>query len=274
MNPLREGMVDFGQDLWYNTLKGLLAEPVSKALGGIQVAGLENVPTRGPALLVGNHRTTTDPFLLSGVLPRRVHYVVASFMGKLPFTSHLANSTGNIVLPVSKGGKSQELIRMARRLLKKGRLVGVFPEGMDNFMNGSPPGTVSTFHTTFARLILGLEMPDLPIVPIGFTGEEERVVLSVPGAVMKMVDPHLSVDRSSSIVMPIFNRARIAIGRPLAFPEVVDLPPDAREDFVRHIVETVRGEIVRMVEAPTVAVLDPPPPVPISADGFFDENDV
>lgn len=273
IRPLREGMIDFGQDLWYNTLKGLLAEPVSKALGGIQVAGLENVPAHGPALLVGNHRTTSDPFLLSGVLPRRVHYVVAAFMGKLPLTSHLASSTGNIVLPVSQGGKSQELIRMARRLLKKGRLVGVFPEGMDNFMNGSPPGTVSKFHTTFARLILGLEMPDLPVVPIGFTGEEERVVLSVPGGLMKMLDPHLPIDSSGEIVVPVYNKARIAIGRPLTFPEVVDLPPDARGDFVRYIVETVRAEIVRMVEAPTVAILDPPPGTHLTPDGFFDESD-
>ena len=274
MSPLREGVLHFGQDLWYNTLKGILTEPVGQALGGIQVAGLENIPTRGPALLVGNHRTASDPFLVSGVVPRRIHYVVAAFMGKLPFASHLANSTGNIVLPVSKGGKSLELMRNARRLLKRGRLVGVFPEGMDNFLNGSPPGSVSNFHTTFARLIVGLQMPFLPIIPIGLTGEEERVVLTVPGAVMKMVDPHIPVDGSGKVIMPVFNRARIAIGRPLTFPEVVDLAPEDRENFVRHIVDTVRSEVVRLVEAHTVAVHEAPKLVPMSADGFFDESDV
>ncbi len=269
----RRGMVDFGQDLWYETLKGLLTEPVSRALGGIQVAGLENVPSEGPALIVGNHRTVSDPFLLGAVLPRRIQYVVAAFMGKLPFTRELASSTGNIVLPVSKGGKSQELIRKAKRLLKKDRLVGVFPEGMDNFLNGSAPGTVSKFHTTFARLILGLEMPDLPIIPIAITGEEERTVVQFPAALLKLVDPHIPVDDSGGIVAPVYNKARIAIGEPLTFPEAADLPPDAREDFVRHIVETVRNEVVRLAEAQTVAVLSPPAPVRLGSEGFFDEAD-
>jgi len=265
-------MVDFGQDLWYTTLKGILSEPVSRTLGGIQVAGLDNVPAAGPALLVGNHRTVSDPFLLGAVLPRRVQYVVAAFMGKLPFTRELASSTGNIVLPVSKGGKSQELIRRARRLLRNGRLVGVFPEGMDNFLNGSAPGTVSKFHTTFARLILGLRMPDLPVIPIAITGEEERIVVKFPAALLKVVDPHIPVDAAGGIVAPVYNKARIAVGPPLTFPEVADLPPDAHDDFVAHIVETVRGEVVRLAEAPTIAILDAPPRR-LSLPGFFDDTD-
>jgi 1-acyl-sn-glycerol-3-phosphate acyltransferase len=267
----RQGMIHFGQDLWYTTLKGILTEPVSRTLGGIQVAGLENVPAEGPALLVGNHRTMSDPFLLGAVLPRRVHYVVAAFMGKLPFTRELATYTGNIVLPVSKGGKSQELIRRAKRLLKRGRLVGVFPEGMDNFLNASPAGTVSKFHTSFARLILGLKMPELPIVPVAFSGEEERIVVQFPAALLKLVDPHIPVDDAGGIVAPVYNKARIAIGRPLLFPEAADLPPDAHEDYVTHIVDTVRGEVVRLAGAPTVAIA--PAPRRLSAPGFFDEDD-
>jgi 1-acyl-sn-glycerol-3-phosphate acyltransferase len=270
---LREGMADFGQDLWYSTLKNILTEPVSRALGGIHVAGLDNLPAEGPALLVGNHRTISDPFLLGAVLPRRVHFVVAAFMGKLPFTRELAGSTGNIVLPVSKGGKSQELIRKARRLLKKGRLVGVFPEGMDNFFNDSPAGSVSKFHTTFARLIVGLEMAELPIVPIAFTGEEERIVVQFPAALLKVVDPHIPVAGGGRIVAPVYNKARIAIGEPLYFPEVVDLPPDARDNLVQTIVEKVRGEIVRMADAPTVAVAQTPRGVSLASEGFFDEAD-
>lgn len=267
----RRGMVHFGQDVWYTTLKSLLTEPVSRVLGGIQVAGLENVPADGPALLVGNHRTISDPFLLGAVLPRRVHFVVAAFMGKLPFTKELAQYTGNIVLPVSKGGKSQELIRKAKRLLKKGRLVGVFPEGMENFGNGSPPGTVSRFHSTFARLILSLEMPELPLVPIAFTGEEERIVMQFPAALLQVVDPHLAASAGGQIVVPVYNRARIAIGEAMTFPGAAAAPAGDREDLVRHIVDAVRGEIVRLAEAPTVAVHAAPG---LSSEGFFTEADI
>lgn len=251
LDPLRQGMADFGQDLWYQTLRSLLKDPVSQAIGGIEVAGLENLPEAGPALLVGNHRTMSDPFLLGAVVPRRIHFVVAAFMGKLPFTRQLAASTGNIVLPVGKGGKSQVLMRKARRLLKRNRLVGVFPEGMDNFMNGSPPGTVGPFHSTFARLIAALNMPELPILPVALTGEEERVLLQFPAALLKMADPHIPTSNDGQIVAPIYRKARIAIGEPIYFLELAGLSPEAREAEIPRIVRTVRDEVVRLAHAPT-----------------------
>ena len=271
MNPIREGMADFGHDLWYLMLKNLLTDPVSRATGGIQVAGLENFPADGPALLVGNHRTIADPFLLGACVPRHIHFVVASFMGKLPFTTQLAESTGNIVLPVSKGGKSQALMRQARRLLKKGRVVGVFPEGMDNFMNGSPAGTVSKFHSTFARLLVNLDWPDLPVVPIAITGEEERHTVKFPAALLQLVDPHIPIDPDGSMVAPVYRMARINIGRPLTFPELAEMPPDAREEEIPRIVAAVRDEVVALAAAHSVSV--GAPRYRLASDGFFDESD-
>lgn len=264
-------MVDFGQDLWYGALKSILTEPLSRTLGGIEVVGLENVPIDGPGLVVGNHRTVSDPFLLGAVLPRRIHYVVAAFMGKLPFTSQLASSTGNIVLPVSSGGKSVVLIRKARKLLNKGRLVGVFPEGMDNFQNGSPPGTISRFHSTFARLLVELEWPELPIIPVALTGEEERIVLEFPAALLRVADPFLRVSGDGKIVVPVYRSARITIGKPLQFPEVISAPPDDREGLVDRLVDTVHHAIVELANAQPFEI--PQRAKGLSAMGFFDESD-
>jgi 1-acyl-sn-glycerol-3-phosphate acyltransferase len=276
MDPFRRQVVDFGQDLWYEALRNLMTDPVRRAIGSIEVEGLEHIPEEGPALLVGNHRTTSDPFLLGAVIPRRIHFVVAAFMGRLPLTRELAGVTGNIVLPVSQGGKSQELIRKARSLLKKGRLVGVFPEGMDNFLHSTPAGTVGPFHTTFARLVAALEWPSLPIIPIGLSGHEERILVQIPGALLKLVDPHMPVASDGQVTVPIYRHARIAIGRPLYFTAI---PPEgdehAREHAVHDIVSTVRSAVVALAtpEAATAAQSGPASHAPFNVAGFFDETD-
>lgn len=235
-----------GQDLWYEALKSVLAPLVSNQLVQTTVSGLENIPSAGPALLVPNHRTMTDPYILSAELPRQVHWVVASFMSRLPITREMARSTGNIVLPISRGGRSQELIRKAKRLLLRGRMVGVFPEGVDNFVNGSPPGTISPFHSSFARLLMQMRIPDLPVIPIAVTGEEEEVVLRIPSAVMRRLDPGNPAWSRGEVLGVIYRQATITIGQPLAFDNFYDLPPEREEEAVRRIVQVVRDAVIAL----------------------------
>lgn len=239
-------MAVLSQDLWYETLKTVLAPVVKNQLVNTTISGLENIPTSGPALLVPNHRTMTDPFILSAELPRRVHWVVAAFMSRLPITREMVRSTGNIVLPVSKGGRSQELMRKAKRLLLRGRLVGVFPEGVDNFVNGSAPGAISPFHSSFARLILQMRIPNLPVIPIAITGDEEQVLLRVPGQVLRTLDPGNKSWEQGEVLGVVYRKAHIAIGKPLAFDNFYDLPPEREEEAVKRIVQVVRDEVIKL----------------------------
>ncbi len=253
MFKLPPQMTVLGQDLWYETLKSVLAPMVKNRLQ-TTIEGLENIPESGPALLVPNHRTMIDPFILSAELPRRVHWVVAAFMSRLPITREMVRSTGNIVLPVSQGGRSRELMRKAKRLLLRGRLVGVFPEGIDNFVNGSAPGTISPFHSSFARLLMQMRIPDLPVIPIAITGEEEQVLLRIPGAVLRQLDPGNHCWDSREVLGVVYRQAHIAIGRPLVFDNFYDLPPEREEEAVKRIIQVVRDEIVALARA------DIPPP--------------
>lgn len=241
-------METLGQDLWYEALKSVLGPMISELIIENAVSGLENIPLKGPALLVPNHRTMTDPYLLSAELPRQIHWVVASFMSRLPITREMVRSTGNIVLPVSRGGRSQELIHRARRLLLRGRMVGVFPEGVDNFVNGSLPGTVSPFHASFARLILQARIPSLPVIPVALQGEEEELSLRIPGALMRRLDPGNPAWSQGEVRGVVYRRASITIGQPLAFDNFYDLPPAREEEAVRRIVQVVRDAVVALAE--------------------------
>ncbi len=272
MFKLPPEMTVLSQDLWYETLKSVLAPVVTKQLVDTRITGLENIPSSGPALLVPNHRTMTDPFILSAELPRRVHWVVAAFMSRLPITREMVRSTGNIVLPVSQGGRSQELMLKAKRLLLRGRMVGVFPEGVDNFVNGSKPGTVSPFHSSFARLLMQMRIPDLPVVPIAITGEEEEVLIRIPGAVLRQLDPGNASWERGEVLGTIYRQARITIGKPLAFDNFYGLPPERAEEAVKRIVQVVRDEVVSLAQG------QPPAAKPIRGrkpmtGPLFDESD-
>lgn len=239
-----------GQDLWYEALKLVLAPIVTEQLVNTRVEGLENIPMEGPALLVPNHRTMTDPFLLGAFVPRRIHYVVAGFLSRFPISERIIAGTGNIILPVSQGGRSEELIRKARRLLLRGRLVGVFPEGVDNFVNGSAPGTVSPFHTSFARLLVQMAVPDLPVVPIAITGEEEQVLVRFPSKVMQALDPGNKAWVEGEVKATIYREARIKIGTPLSFDAFYRLEPEREQEGIRQIVRVVRDAVCELAGAP------------------------
>ncbi len=245
-----QNLSSLSQDLWYEALKLVLAPIVTEQLVNTRVEGLENIPMDGPALLVPNHRTMTDPFLLGAFVPRRIHYVVAGFLSRFPISERIIAGTGNIILPVSKGGRSEELITKARRLLQRGRLVGVFPEGVDNFVNGSAPGTVSPFHTSFARLLVQMAVPNLPVVPIAITGEEEQVLVRVPSRLMRAIDPGNKAWVEGEVKGTIYREARIKIGMPMSFDAFYHLPPEREAEGIRQIVRVVRDAVCDLAGAP------------------------
>ncbi len=93
----------------------------------VEVSGISNIPPKGPAIIVANH---------SGVLPydavmlnmgvfnkhrrkRNVRFLVADFVDNFPVVSQFIQRAGGV-----KASREN-----AEKLLKKGELVCIFPEG-------------------------------------------------------------------------------------------------------------------------------------------------
>src|SRR5690349_20675980 len=110
-------------DPLYDALKHVCAPLVTDQLVRTRVTGVQHVPATGPALIVANHRTLTDPLLLAAHLPRRLHMVAAGFFGLMPVIGPVLRETANVILPVAGGSRSQALIKETRRLLDDGRVV-------------------------------------------------------------------------------------------------------------------------------------------------------
>ena len=133
------------------------------------IAGLENIPRAGPALLASNHRSYFDVVALAIVaarLGRPVRFLAKRELFDAPVVGQLARALGGI--PVDRGSGSDQPLRDAQRALEAGELVVILPQGT------IPRGEaffdpVLRAKTGTARLAA---MTGVPVVPIGLWGTE------------------------------------------------------------------------------------------------------
>jgi 1-acyl-sn-glycerol-3-phosphate acyltransferase len=138
--------------------------PVFHKLWHIEAEGLENVPTDGPALICPNHISVLDSFFVPAVLPRRITYVgKAEYMDSWK-TKYLFPALGMIPLDRSGGSASERALSTAARVLERGELFGIYPEG-----TRSRDGKLHKGHTGAARLALKV---GAPLVPVGIVGTD------------------------------------------------------------------------------------------------------
>ena len=93
----------------------------------IKIVGQDNVPFRGPALLVCNHLSHVDGALVGACIQRFVRFLVYK-----PYYEHWAvNPLLRMLraIPVGGGREAVGAIRTARRELQDGHVVCIFAEG-------------------------------------------------------------------------------------------------------------------------------------------------
>jgi acyl-[acyl-carrier-protein]-phospholipid O-acyltransferase/long-chain-fatty-acid--[acyl-carrier-protein] ligase len=124
----------------------------------IRIVGHEHVPVRGPALLVCNHMSHVDGFLVGACMQRFVRFMVYRPYYEHPVLKPLMRFMHAI--PVA-GGTRQEMlesIERAREELRQGHVVCIFAEG-----SISRTGAMLPFKRGFERIVADL---DVPIVPV------------------------------------------------------------------------------------------------------------
>jgi acyl-[acyl-carrier-protein]-phospholipid O-acyltransferase/long-chain-fatty-acid--[acyl-carrier-protein] ligase len=124
----------------------------------LDVRGIEHVPTRGPALLVCNHLSHVDGFLVGASVQRFIRFMVYRPYFNLPVAKQLL--TLMRAIPVA-GGSRQEVvasIAQARAELQSGHVVCIFAEGAI-----SRTGNLLPFKRGFERIVDGLDVPVIPV---------------------------------------------------------------------------------------------------------------
>lgn len=149
------------KDLVYNT-SNVLMRTALRLFAQWHIEGIDNVPPKGPLIVVANHLSNIDPPLLMSSMPRRLHFLAKQNLFRVPLAGLLLRIYG--AYPTFRGHRDVEAILWARRLLRRDGTIVVFPEAHRNPDEGMQKGTPGV-----ALLALRSQAP---ILPVGISGTE------------------------------------------------------------------------------------------------------
>src|SRR5262245_30756253 len=103
------------------------ARPLLRALYRLEVRGAELVPA-GPLVVVANHESVLDPFVLGCALDRDLRFLAkAELWGHRPVAWAMERLHA---IPVERGRGDRAALAAAGRALADGDAVAVFPQGV------------------------------------------------------------------------------------------------------------------------------------------------
>jgi 1-acyl-sn-glycerol-3-phosphate acyltransferase len=92
-----------------------------------RIEGVENIPQSGGAIIAPNHIGFFDSMLTGSAMKRPVHFMAKKELFSIPVFGWIIKQTN--AFPVKRGVQDIAAVRNTLSLLKKGRLLLVFPEG-------------------------------------------------------------------------------------------------------------------------------------------------
>lgn len=136
----------------------VLLVPIFLFFYNYRVIGRDNVPKDGGYIVCANHVSAIDPILVGVSLRRRMYFMGKSELFKNVFLGTLLNLIS--VFPVKRGEADIRSIKTSLKLLKSGKILGLFPEGTRNKTSEvvAEPG--------IAMLAVKSQVPVLPVAII------------------------------------------------------------------------------------------------------------
>ena len=242
---------DFGYDA--ELARGLLlqlAKPLYENYFRVKTYGIDRIPDEGAALLVGNHSGTIalDAVMMQYAVAtehpekRAVRNVAADLVFQLPFVGPIARKTGNVVACDED----------AYALLRRGELVGVFPEGYKGVGKGwRERYKLQRFgRGGFMEVALRTRVP---IIPVAIIGAEEAypMIANAKFIARAFGFPYFPITPTFPLLgplglIPFPSKWRIEFGDPIPMD---DYPEDAAEDamLVFDLADRVRDTVQQMI---------------------------
>ncbi|MGI8774970.1 MAG: lysophospholipid acyltransferase family protein [Actinomycetota bacterium] len=242
---------DFGYDeeLTRQVLMPLI-RPLYERYFRVRTLGVDRIPESGPALLIANHSGTIplDSVLMQYAVgaehpqKRLVRSVGADLVWQSPVIGHLARKSGNVV------ACDEDTIE----LLRRGELVGVFPEGFKGVGKGwRERYKLQRFgRGGFIEVALRTGVPIIPVAIVG--AEEAYPMLGNAKTLAKILGfPYFPITATFPWLgplglLPLPSRWIIEFGDPIPMG---DYPADAADDamLVFDLSDRIRDTIQQMI---------------------------
>jgi 1-acyl-sn-glycerol-3-phosphate acyltransferase len=130
----------------------------------LEKRGLENIPEKGPAVLVCNHVSFVDPLVIMAASPRPIRFVMDHRIFATPVLSWVFRQ--GKAIPVASAKVDEKLMNAAfdevARALEAGELVCIFPEGRI-----TDTGELYPFRPGIRRIV---ERTPVPVIPLALRG--------------------------------------------------------------------------------------------------------
>ncbi len=165
----------------YWVLRHVVLGPAIDKIFRPEEVGVEHVPASGPAILASNHLSFADWLFMPLALERRVTFVAKAdyFTGvgvKGWAQKRFFTGTGQVPIDRTGGRASESALRAGLKVLQRGELFGIYPEG-----TRSHDGRLYKGRTGVARLALEAKVPVIPTAVVGTD------VIAPPGKIVKKI---------------------------------------------------------------------------------------
>ena len=164
-------------ELFYRTVR-TIGSAIFHLASAPRVFHAERAPRTGAYLLAANHTCAYDAPLLIAVNPRMIHWLSIVELFRHPLSRWFLSSFG--ALPLDRSKADTLTVRRLMRLLREGRVVGIFPEGGVRLHENSvlQSGAIQAGVCKLAQLA------GVPVLPCVVLGAEnfQRWTSWLPGA--------------------------------------------------------------------------------------------
>lgn len=149
------------------------------------VSGNENIKKNKSYIIVSNHQTGFDIFLLYGYFPLDFRWIMKKELRKLPFIGFASEKVGHIFIDRSSPRVAMQSLEEAKRKLVNGNSVLIFPEGTRSRNKEMRPFKKGAFKLAFE---LGLDI--LPVtIKESYSIKREGFMNIVPGRAGLIIHP-------------------------------------------------------------------------------------
>jgi len=182
---------------------------IFKLIFRLKIIGSENIPKTGPFIIVANHSSLLDGFVLVSFVRLKITFMSAAYLFKMPFVGNILRGVGAI--PVQGKGNDIKLIKKAMKVLQAGGVLGIFPEGRITNQKDD-------FSAKAGAAYLAVKA-DVPIIPMAIKGAGK--VLPVGAK------------------FPKLNKIEVKIGKPISASKKNKLTKKNLEDTVNSYMKEI-----------------------------------